>query len=235
MPLPALAVPLFASKALKAVGGFFSKITLRQWLYFAAFIAILFCTYKTYSWVFDRGAHSRDTEVAQLKADLEAERGKIAKWTADTKLANEKFALEQAGLRKNLQVQLDAANLKASQRKVEIREVTKYISAADDAACRIPVAVDSLFNYAAEGTPPGALDQLSDPAPGVQATASTTTLSQLTVVATNNTSEAVRRGAVIHQWEQWYDASKEQFTRAQQSAAEAILAGTPREDKPEPE
>lgn len=233
MPFAFIA-PLIASKVAKSVVGFFGKITLRQWLYFFGLLAVLFVGYKGYNWVYDRGAHSRDQEVAQLQSqikqlqtDLAGEKAKLVKWNEDTKRANQQFAAEQETLRKGLQSQLDAANLKANKRKVEYRDVVKYISIADDANCVIPANFELLHNWSIEGQPPGALDQLPEAASGVQGAASTIKLSELAAVNSHNNSEAVRRGAIIHQWEHWYDASKDQFTRAQQSAAEAIKASSP--------
>lgn len=234
MPLPIALAGFFAKPFIAPVVKFFRSITLKQWLHFGLLLLVLFAGYKGYSWIYDRGAHSRDAEVAklqeqvsQLQTSLVAEKAKIAKWNADTKKANEQFAAEQETLRAGLQAQLDAANLKAKQRKVEYRDVIKYISTADDASCVIPVNFELLHNWSIEGEPPGSLDQLSEAAPGVQGTASTIKLSELTAVISHNNSEAVRRGRVIKQWEQWYDASKEQFTRAQQAAAEAIGGNPP--------
>lgn len=229
MPMPIAFAGFLAKPFIAPVVKFFRSITLKQWLHFGLLLLVLFSGYKGYNWVYDRGAHSRDQEVAQLQSqikqlqtDLAGEKAKLVKWNEDTKRANQQFAAEQETLRKGLQTQLDAANARANQRKVVIHEIPKYITAADDAACVIPVNFTLLHNYAIEGYPPGALDQLSDAATGVQTAPSTLTLSQYAVVDQNNGSEAVRRGAIIHQWEQWYDASKDQFTRAQQSAAEAI-------------
>lgn len=225
MPLPALAVPVFAAKAAKAIGGFFSKITLRQWLFFFASIAIVFGCYKTYNWVHDRGAHSRDAEVAALQLKISGLEGQMTKWKEDTRVANEKFALQQESLRKDLQAKLDVANAQAAQRqKVIIREIPKYITVADDALCTIPVNFGLVHNATVEGEGSRSGHQLSESAAGVQGEASSLTLSRYAAVAGHNNSEAVRRGKVIDQWEQWYDASKEQFTRAQQEGAAAILA-----------
>lgn len=223
MPLPLLA-PFLAAKPVVAVLGFFRKITLRQWLFFLAALAIAFTLYKGYNWVFDRGAASRDGEVAQLQSDLQAEKDRFAKWKADTETANKRFALEQETLRKDLQAKLDLANEQAKQRqKVIIHEIPKYITVADDALCTIPVNFGLVHNATIEGPESRSGHQLSESATGVPGAASSLTLSEYAAVAGQNNSEAVRRGKVIDQWEQWYDASKEQFTRAQQEGAAEIL------------
>lgn len=228
MPFPivatVLAKPLIAGTVsfLKSI---FQWFTPKRLLYLALLLCLLFTGWRGYQWTYQRGADSRQPEVDQLTTALEAEKNRISVWQTETKNANAVFLAQQETLRQSLQTQLDEANLRAAQRKVEYRDVVKYITAEQDAACPIPVNFGLLHNYSIEGTPPGALDQLSDTASGVSSAASTLTLSQYLTVATHNNSEAVRRGAVIRQWEQWYDASKAQFNDAQRKAAEAIRDG----------
>ncbi len=226
-------MPLFAAllakPAISSAVAFMRPVinwfTPKRLLYLALLCCLAFTAYKGYRWAYERGVVSRQDEIDQLTQDLNNERNRLTVWQKETKQANDTFIAQQAVLRQSLQVQLNEANLRAAQRKVEYRDVYKYITQADDAACPIPVNFSLLHNYSIEGTPPGALDQLSDTASGLQATASTLTLSQYLTVAAHNNSEAVRRGDVIRQWEQWYDASKEQFETAQRKAAEAIRDG----------
>lgn len=226
-------MPLFAAlldkPAISAAVAFLKPIlnwfTPKRLLYLGLLCCLLFTLYKGYHWAYDRGSVSRQSEIDQLTVDLTNERTRLTVWQRETKQANETFLAQQETLRQSLQTQLDEANLRAAQRKVEYRDVYKYITQADDAACPIPVNFGLLHNYSIEGTPPGTLDQLSDAAPGVSSAPSTLTLSQYLTVATHNNSEAVRRGDIIRQWEQWYDASKEQFEAAQRKAAEAIRDG----------
>ena len=225
MPIPFIA-PLLASKAAQGFIGFFTKITLKQWLYIAAAVALTFAGYKGYHWVYNKGVQSQQAEIASLKAKNQELNATFTQWKQDTAEADRVFKAKQAELTTQLKADLAAANERANNRKVEYREIVKYITAADDAACVIPINFGLLHNFAIEGYPPGALDQLSDSASGVQTAPSTLTLSQYAAVAQNNGSEAVRRGEVILQWERWFDASKEQFTEAQRQAAQAIMGAS---------
>lgn len=219
------AIPLLATTVWKGVKGFFSAISLKQWMYFGLALFIAFGLWSAYKWAYERGSHSRDPEVAQLTDQLQTVtrqrdelRQAFVQWKADTKAAETQWQNEQDQILQDLRQQLADANARAAQRRIEYREIVKYISNADDAACTLPVNALLLHNWSIEGEPPGALNQLSQTAPGVQSAPSSLRLSEYIAVAQHNNSEAVRRGEVIQQWEAWYESSYKAFTAALQRA-----------------
>lgn len=215
--------------AWKAIKSFLSSITLRQYLYFFGALLIAYGLWSAYSWAYNRGSHSRDAEVAQLQQNLKnvtdernALRDAFQQWKLDTKAAETRWQAEQEQIQNDLRQQLAAANAKAAKRRIEYREIVKYISTADDAACTLPVNALLLHNWSIEGEPPGALNQLSQTATGVQSAPSSLRLSEYIAVTQHNNSEAVRRGEIISQWEAWYESSYKAFTKALQDANRTV-------------
>lgn len=211
-----------ATAILKGVKSLTSRLTLKHILYGLGTIIVIYGLWSGYNWIYERGASSRDQEVADLTTERNQLRADFKQWKQDTADAEKKWKADQKLIQDDLKQQLATANEKANNREVIYRDVVKYISVADDAACVIPVNFGLLHNFSIEGTPPGAADLLSDSPGRLQGAPSTLTLSQYSEVTGFNNSEAVRRGEIIHQWEEWYDRSYQGFTEAQRSANQAI-------------
>lgn len=208
--------------ALSTLKSFFQSLTVKNVLAVILVLFVAFGLYKGYRFAYERGYASRNDEVALLKAQLLKERQKVAALTTASQIAEEKFKSQQTVLQQQLEQQKKQLQEQAHKREVVIREIPKYISVEDDRHCVIPVNFGLLHNQSIEGASTDSQTGLSDTAAGQRGTPSSLTLSEYAAVALYNNSEAVRRGKIIEQWEQWYDQSKAQFDQAQQAAAEAI-------------
>lgn len=210
---------------------FFKSLTLKQVLIFAGVCLIAFALKSFYDWSFERGAGSRQAEIDLLLDENETMRRQFKQWTEETDLANRKYVEKSDQIIAKLTKERDDANERAAKRKIEYRNVVKYITAEDDAHCTIPVNAVLMLNRSVEGTDSGSSNQLSETATGLQGAPSDVTLSQLLYVATSNNSEAVRRGSVNDQWESWYDEHKAIFEEAQKQADEHKVRPPPSKAK----
>lgn len=175
--------------------------------------------YKVYNWVYDRGAASRDPEVAEAqRLQKEAEdnykryKGEYDNWVANTKNANEQYIKEQLADIAARQGRLDEAEKAARNKPATIQEVIKYVPAEVDAAYRLPVGLIRLYNDTLQGTA-GAYSGTGIPG-GFQVDAgeaSGTTMSQFGQVTAFNNTECVLRGKVIEEWQGFYEVNKAKF------------------------
>ncbi len=200
------------------ITGFFKSLTLKQVLIFAGVCLIAFALKSFYDWSFERGSDSRQAEIDLLLDENETMRRQFKEWTEETDRANQQYIEKSDQIIAKLTKERDDANARADKRKIEYRDVIKYITVEDDANCVIPVNFGLMHNRAIEGTNSWSNHQLSETAAGLQGTASTLTLSEYAAIASENNSEAVRRGSVILQWEAWYDEHKAIFEQAQKQA-----------------
>lgn len=212
----AIALPV-----LKGVGGkilnFLKGLTLKQVLSFVLICAALYGV----KWVYDKGAQSRQPAIDKLAAENEQMRTLFKTWKEQTASANKEYLEKQSKLVDSLTKERDAANKRANERTPEYKDVIKYVTVQDDSRCTIPVNFGLLHNMSIEGAT-SAGHSLSETAAGLQGTPSSLTLSQYITIASANNSEAVRRGEIIAQWEQWYDRNLEWFNEAQRKANDAI-------------
>lgn len=175
--------------------------------------------YKVYNWVYDRGAASRDPEVAEAqRLQKEAEdnykryKGEYDNWVANTKNANEQYIKEQLADIAARQGRLDEAEKAARNKPATIQEVIKYVPAEVDAAYRLPVGLIRLYNDTLQGTAdaysgtgiPGGFQVDAGEASG-------TTMSQFGQVTAFNNTECVLRGKVIEEWQGFYEVNKAKF------------------------
>lgn len=175
--------------------------------------------YKVYNWVYERGATSRDAEVAEanrLKKEAvdnyDRYKGQYDNWVANTKNANEQYIKEQLADIAARQGRLEEAEKAARNKPATIQEVIKYVPAEVDAAYRLPVGLIRLYNDTLQGTT-GSYSGTGLPG-GVQVDAgeaSGTTMSQFGQVAAFNNTECVVRGKVIEEWQGFYEVNKAKF------------------------
>ena len=183
---------------------------------------------KVYNWVYDRGAASRDPEVAEAqRLQKEAEdnykryKGEYDNWMANTKKANEQYIKEQLADLDARQKRLTEAETAARNKPATIQEVIKYVPAEVDAAYRLPVGLIRLYNDTLQGTT-GTYSGTGLPG-GFQVDAgeaSGTTMSQFGQVAAFNNTECVLRGKVVEEWQDWYSVNKAKFDALQKQQQE---------------
>ena len=227
---------MFSSVAMAKAGSWImSKLTFKNITNFIILCLMLFGAYKTYNWVWERGATSsaeaHKTEIDKItgerdeaKADYAAYKATYLKWVEDGRKARELIAAENKANIEDLEAQLAAAEKRAGSKKEIIREVPKLIPVSADT--QLPVGFVSLWNQSLEGgsasPDAAALAGLPSGTQGAEGLPSGITLSQFSVVAVENNIEAVRRGVIIRSWQTWYDREKATFTKAQQDAAAQI-------------
>lgn len=184
--------------------------------------------YKVYNWVYDRGAASRDPEVAEAqRLQKEAEdnykryKGQYDNWVANTKNANEQYIKEQLADLDAREKRLQDAEIAARNKPTTIKEVIKYVPAEVDAAYRLPVGFVRLFSDTLQGT--AASNSGTGLPGGVQVDAgeaSGLALSQFGQITAFNNPECVLRGKVIEEWQDWYSVNKAKFDLLQKQQQE---------------
>lgn len=186
-------------------------------------VILLWCVY---SWVWDRGYHSRDAEVVQLQA--EAKKWKAGYDAQAKTISNERTAHEQAldGLQKDqavtvaaLKGELDEARSKAAQVRVVIQHDVERITPQIDAAYPLPYAFVRVHNDAAlaDGAAQGLA--VSVPHYGDDAAASGVAASAAARVIADNYAECTARGGVIKAWQDWYIREKAAWEKAAKTQA----------------
>ena len=161
---------------------------------------------------------NKDKEAAQ--AELKTYKDTYDLWYRTTRVENERIAKENAELAARLRTRLVAAEERARRYKELADDIQKYIPASADTY--LPLGFVSLYNLSLEAPSAAAVDQLSFGAEGNVGTLTPVTLSQFASVSVWNNAEAVRRGVIIRQWQEWYTENKKNFDEAQQRAAENI-------------
>lgn len=230
----------------------FSTVTLGAWLAKSglswltpkniarAFVAICvaYCVWLAYSWAFARGeAHQAKVDqkaIAQITderdnairardnaiAELKEYKAAYLQWYNTTRVANENLAKQNKALVQDLSNRLAAAEKRAQDLKDKNDDIPKYIPPAADIT--LPAGFVSLYNLSLEAPGQSSGDGISFGLGQDAGSPSGITLSQFAAVARWNNAEAVRRGVIIRLWQEWYITSKQQFTEAQQKAAEDI-------------
>ena len=167
-------------------------------------------------------ARAADAEKAKKTAEstLATYKASYDEWDRTTRVVNERIAKENAELAARLRTRLVAAEERARRYKELADDIQNYIPASADTY--LPLGFVSLYNLSLEAPSTAAVDQLSFGTEGNVGTLTPVTLSQLASVSVWNNAEAVRRGVIIRQWQEWYVENKQNFEEAQQRAAEAI-------------
>lgn len=215
-------------------------------------ILLLIGLYMVYDAIYDRGygvgqkdekeAHAEEmarmqtalNEAVEARTKAEAElkgyKDSYDAWYTTTRVENERLAQQNAALAARLQVRLIAAEERARRYKELADDIQQFIPASADTY--LPYGFVSLYNLSLEAPSAAAVDQLSFGTAGNVGAPSPVTLSQFASVSIWNNAEAVQRGVIIQQWQDWYANAKQNFDEAQQRAAEAIprLQENPSED-----
>jgi hypothetical protein len=177
-----------------------------------------------YNWVYERGRHSRDKEVAGLEAAYQSWKGygqAEAKLVAEERAAHAQalkgLQSDQKAIVEDLGKKLDAAEARARKNHITPTEVVRYVSAKSDAAFHLPFGFLRLHNAAA-GRDQGAPEASAVPRggwPDADA-ASDTALSTVGATIADNYAECTARGEVIRAWQDWYPRMKSAWDRAVQ-------------------
>lgn len=220
-------IPIAWLAALKKAWEF---VTLRNIAYLAGLIVLIFAMYKGYNWVFDRGASSRDQEVVDAqKSQKDAEdryekyKGTYDNWVANTKKANEQYLKEQIADVHARQARLEQAEKDARNKPTTIKEVIKYVPAQVDATYRLPVGLVRLYGESLQGRP-ARTDSFAELSQGLALNvgdASGLAMSEFGRIAAVNNAECVVRGAVILEWQDWYEVNKAKFDALQKQQVDS--------------
>lgn len=227
---------MFSAAALAELGKWlFSKLTLRNILYLILLVFAIYGGWKTYNWIYDRGASAqaaidkpiidgavktRDEAVATKNEYVAA----YNKHVAETKEANARLKADNEATVKKLSDRLAKAEADAKRKQGLLDAIPKYIPPSADPV--LPVGFVSLWNLSLEGSAPGADASVhgisGGPGEGNGAPSGITLSEYAYQVGIPNNVEAVQRGVIIRSWQTWYEETKQQFTEAQRKKAEAI-------------
>lgn len=186
------------------------------------FAILAYGAYSGYNWIYDRGAASRDKEVAGLTAERDEARQELKeykdaynKWKADADKARETAERESAKIIADLERKLDQANKRKTEREVIIHEVEKYVPASVDAHFRLPAGAVWMYSATLQGPAAASRDLGAVPQGdyGDAHPASPFTMSDFASRFGQNNLECVRRGEVIQWWQEWYERNAPLFER----------------------
>lgn len=202
-------------------------------------VVLLASIWFAYSWAYDRGAASRDPEVAELTHKLSKAESIIDAHTQT--VLNQKAAYDTALSLLRAEAAITAADLRAKLDQSIARErkwketrnatVTKFITPKGDSACTVPAGFVRLHNLTAKGLDPGTSSEAASvPGGGPETADSPTTVKLSAVGATvaDNYSECQSRLEVIEGWQMWYTRSLGTWRRAAEAASNYV-AVTPLE------
>ena len=198
----------------------------KSWLYMLLLIFLVWGGFQAYQFVYDRGASSRDKEVARLTEERNEAvtnyteyKSEYENWVRNTRDAQAQFMREQAVLIADLTKSLAEAEKRAREKPVTIKEVIRYVPAEVDARYPLPLGfvrlyADSLQRPASSATggfdlPGGYTFDVGEASP--------LALSQFGLIASGNNAECVLRGEVIDAWQTWYEGAKADFERRNQT------------------
>ncbi len=210
----------------------------RTWLYLLLLAVVLYSGYKTYSWIYERGAQSRQQEINTLteqrdkaireRNQARAEKAAYAKawkeFVRNSEEATRQLKEENAATVNRLTARLKTLEKRSQTTRDLAHEIPQYVTPQADSRCVVPVGFVRLFNESIEGQAGtrSADGPLPEGAGGDAAAPSGLALSQVADAIVYNHDEAVRRGVIIQLWQQWYTESRDQFTKAQQLKADSI-------------
>lgn len=205
-------------------------VTPRNIAYLVSAALLAFVLYKAYNWSFDRGHDSRNEEVTLLEKErkdavdrYEKYKGTYDNWVANTKKANEQYLKEQLADVAARQARLEEAEKAARNKPTTIKEVIKYVPAQVDATYRLPVGLVRLYGESLQGRPTSSnsFPELSQGVSLNVGEASGLAMSQFGRIAAFNNAECVVRGAVILEWQDWYEVNKAKFEALQKQQVDS--------------
>lgn len=104
-----------------------------------------------------------------------------------------------------------------------LKEVPKYVTNKADARCTVTSGFERVYNSAATGSAlgiPGSGTMDVDEETGIK-------ISEIAAITVENFAECRERGKVIEAWQEWYNRSKDIFSRAQTIACGITPATQP--------
>lgn len=235
---------MFSWLTLESVKALFSKFSLKGILIAIVLAIAAFGVWKAYDWALDRGkAEQAQTDKKTIdglnQKVTEADNARDAAiklrdeyiaqyntWRDGTKAAQDQLIEDQKATIAQLNKELDKIPAIQQANTRLQNEVSKYISAATDRSCIVPLGLVRLHNqsllpetsspdYLAAGTGP----RSDDGAP------SGITCSDFASVIVFNNGEAVTRGIILKQWDTWWD----KYSASLDAAAKAEAAAIPKE------
>jgi hypothetical protein len=209
---------MFELAFVKAITGFFAKIGIKGVLIILAVAAAGYGEYRLY----DYGKTTQlavDAPKIKLAQDqLAAYKASYAKWITDSNTATAALKATQKATLDDLHAQLATANAKAQQKQIIYKQVTHYVTTADDALCTLNSGFVQLYNGAFEDPNTSQSPALSSSAGGYLETRSNIRLSQFAGVAFNNDLKAVQLRTEVLLWREWYAKMSASFNLEQQKA-----------------
>lgn len=198
------------------------------WLYLVLAVALGWCGYKGYNWIWDRGydKHAQETaaEITRLTGERDtavtnynAYKTEYDEWVRTTKKAQEQYLREQLADLAARQARLDQAEADFRKKPATIKEVIKYVPVEVDASYRLPVGLVRLYGETLQGSPaqPGSHSGADVPQGNAidVGEASGLAVSQFGLIAAQNNAECVLRGKVIEEWQGWYVKNESFFNQ----------------------
>lgn len=207
-----------------------------NWVKVIGVVMVLLAIGGEQLWVYNKGSeHGKSVQMAsdqkvidkvnKDRDDAVAEKNRYVtsynQWVADTDAEVAKLKDDQKQILDDLKQKLADAQAAANKPpKVVYKEVTKYVTANDDARCILPRSVIRLYNVsiATGQTDPGA------PVPGGyfgdDSAPSGVSLSQYTGLVVTNNARAVYYLKLLYTWQEWYQRNRAAFDQVQQYVRE---------------
>lgn len=235
---------MFSWLTLESVKALFSKFSLKGILITIALAIAAFGVWKAYDWARDNGkAEQAQTDkktmdelhdqVVQLTSDRDAAIklrdtyiAEYNNWRDTTKAAQDKTIEDQKATIAQLNKELDKIPAIQQANTRLQNEISKYISAATDRSCIVPLGLVRLHNQALlpETSSPDYLTAGTGPRSDDGAPSGITCSDFASVLVFNN-GEAVTRGIILKQWDTWWD----KYSASLDAAAKAEAAAIPKE------
>jgi len=168
--------------------------------------------------VIDKSNADRDAAIATKNQYV----AQYNKFVSDTNKAVAQQKVDQDKINADTATKLAAAEKRAAQVRTVIKQVDHYVTTTADAHCTIPVGFVQLFNGTLEANASASFPTISSGSGGLADAPSGIALSTVASIIGANNAEAVQRGVIIQQWQDWYKSSRDAFTKAQQAQADSI-------------
>ncbi len=207
---------------LASVLEFFTKP--KNWLYIGLTVLVLVGGYKTYNFIYDRGAaHQLLVDTATIKAAQKERDSAVTardtyiasynRWVADTKAAQADAVAKQAVDKAASDKILAEAKTNLANKEKTINELRNLVN-QDLGNIRLPGSVVRLWNLSLEGSATDASElgtALAGSSIGADTAQTDVTLFDLLEAGLYNNSEAVQRGIIIERWQSYYSSNQKIF------------------------
>lgn len=168
-----------------------------------------------YSWVYHRGAESRQPQILQLTQERDAYVAKVKEQQQNFAKAITIMSAESNATLAVLDAKLTNAERRAAAKKVITKEVIKYVSPKADAACTVPIGFVRLHNLAAKNTnPPTPPSEVAASGFEDADTASGVALSTVASTLRDNYATCIDTSEKLEAWQYWYTESKASWDKA---------------------